>query len=339
MADSPKADRRSFLQILGALGVGVGMGPGKAHANAEAMNVGDWPAMPQVTYGRTGFKGSRLVFGCGAALSGGQANNLLGPALDAGINVFDVGTKRYYKDAEKHLGPFISKIRDRALLISKAMLYVDVGAQDEINTAVAREAAKNWSRLLDESLGELGTDHIDAYYVMAANNVGLTRSEEMHEAFLAAKQSGKVKYWGISTHENAEAVTEAAADTGWYDLMQIAITPAGWYDWESKNVLGGSPDMKGLRPVLDRARSAGIALIGMKAGRHLAGRWWLGGGNEKAYDEHYPDTLLKAGLNGFQRSYAYVLEHGLDAVNADMQSFEHLQQNFVATAQSKTWFV
>ncbi len=339
MAYSPKADRRSFLQILGALGIGAGMRPGKARANDESLSVDDWPAMPQVTYGRTGFKGSRLVFGCGAALSGGQANNLLEPAFDAGINVFDVGTKRYYKEAEKNLGPFISKIRDRALLISKAMLYVDVGAQDDIDTAIAREAAKNWTRLLDESLGELGTDHIDAYYVMAANNVGITKAEEMHEAFLAAKRSGKVKYWGISTHENAEAVTNAAVETGWYDLMQIAITPAGWYDWESKSVLGDSPDMKGLRPVLDRARGAGIALIGMKAGRHLAGRWWLGGGNDKAYDEHYPEPLMRAGLNAFQRSYAYVLEHGLDAVNADMQTYEHLQQNFVATAQSNTWFV
>ena len=66
------------LGALGALGVGVGMGPGKAHANAEAMNVGDWPAMPQVTYGRTGFKGSRLVFGCGAAWTRGFAEAYCG---------------------------------------------------------------------------------------------------------------------------------------------------------------------------------------------------------------------------------------------------------------------
>lgn len=339
MARSPKADRRSFLQIMGALGIGAGLRPGKANASEEDLDVTSWPTMPKVTYGRTGFQGSRLVFGCGAALGSGQANHLLDPALDAGINVFDVGTKRYYKDAEKNLGPFIRKVRDRAMLISKTMLYVEIGANDDLDSATAKKAAENWTRLLNESLSELGTEHIDAYYIMAANNPALIKAEEMRNAFLAAKAAGKIKWWGISTHENAAAVMNAAVETGWYDLMQIAVTPAGWYDWESKNVLDNSPDMKHLKPDLDRARKAGIAMIGMKAGRHLAGRWWLGGGNEKAYDEHYPQELLAAQLNAFQRSYAFVLEHGLDAVNADMQTFQHLHENFVATAQSRTWFV
>ncbi len=339
MSKLPKADRRYFLKVMGALGIGAGMRPHQSQASTAQHDVSAWPTMHKVTYGRTGFKGSRLIFGCGAALANGQANHLLGPALDAGINVFDVGTKHYYKEAEKNLGPFIKQVRDRAMLISKTMLYVDLGPNDELDMATARKAAINWTRLLNESLTELGTDHVDAYYIMAANNPALIRAEEMHQAFTTAKAAGKVTWWGISTHENAEAVLNAAVDTGWYDLMQIAITPAGWYDWESRSILGDSPDMKGLRPQLDRAREAGIAMIGMKAGRHLAGRWWLGGGNEKAYDKHYPAKLMAARLNAFQRSYAYVLEHGLDAVNADMQTFQHLQENFAATAQSNTWFV
>ena len=37
-------------------------------------------------------------------------------------------------------------------------------------------------------------------------------------------------------------------------------------------------------------------------------------------------------------SYAFVLEHGLDAVNADMQSFAHLEQNVVAAATAPRYF-
>jgi len=33
-----------------------------------------------------------------------------------------------------------------------------------------------------------------------------------------------------------------------------------------------------------------------------------------------------------------VLAHGLDAVNADSQSLEHLRENFVAAATSERWF-
>ena len=44
----------------------------------------------------------------------------------------------------------------------------------------------------------------------------------------------------------------------------IAITPAGWYDWNNKSILADTPSMKELAPVLARARDAGIGLIGMK---------------------------------------------------------------------------
>ena len=64
----------------------------------------------------------------------------------------------------------------------------------------------------------------------------------------------------------------------------IAITPGGWYDWEDKSILPGSPSLKGLQPVLDKAKEAGIGLVGMKAGRFIAGRDWLGWGNPDAFD-------------------------------------------------------
>jgi len=46
---------------------------------------------------------------------------------------------------------------------------------------------------------------------------------------------------------------------------------------------------------------------------------------------------MSANLNEFQRSYAFVLEHGLDAVNADSQSLDHLEENFVAAATAQQY--
>ena len=97
--------------------------------------------------------------------------------------------------------------------------------------------------------------------------------------------------------------------------------------------------MTGLRPVLEQARAAGMGLVGMKAARHLAGLPFLGWWKQTdAFDEHYDDELLAAPLSPFQRSYAYVLAHGLDVVNADMQSFAHLEENVVAATTAQRDF-
>jgi hypothetical protein len=76
----------------------------------------------------------------------------------------------------------------------------------------------------------------------------------------------------------------------------------------------------------------------MKAGRYLAGRKFLGWGKPGAFDEFYDEKLLQSGMSPYQRSYAFVLEHGLHAVNADMQTLAHLRENFVAAATSSQYF-
>lgn len=293
-----------------------------------------WPEMTYRTLGRTGFRASRLIFGCGATLSRRPRDELLDTALEAGVNVFDVGYKHYYGAAERNLAPFLKRHREDVYLISKAIVPGDFGPHDAVTVGEARTAAEGWSRLLDESLEELQVDHVDAYYLMASNNPHIVASDEIHRAFERARSAGKVSHLGLSSHQNAEQVLEAAIASEGFDLAMIAITPGGWYDWETRDVLPESPPMTALQPLLQRAREAGIGLIGMKAGRFLAGRRFLGWGNPRAFDEYYDETLLTAPFSEFQRSYAYVLEHGLDAVNADMQSLLHLKENFTAAAQS-----
>lgn len=337
--------RRRFLQALAMISVGGrtfwGSGDARAAVTAarDAADPAAWPAMTYRTLGRTGFQASRLFMGCGASLMFRGKDDLLDMAYDAGINVFDVGYRGYYRWAERNLAGFLKKRRDDVFLISKAVAEVDVGNDDEVTPQQAREAARIWSERLDQSLADLGVEKVDAYYLMAAYNPSLLASEEIRQAFEAAKAAGKVRHLGVSTHRNAEKVLLTAAETGIYDLAMIAITPAGWYDWESKAVLEGSKPMTGLRPVLDRARASGIALVGMKAARQLSGApvlgWWK---KLDAFDAYYDEKLMAAPLSPFQRSYAYVLAHGLDVVNADIQDLAQLRENVAATAASPTYF-
>jgi aryl-alcohol dehydrogenase-like predicted oxidoreductase len=342
---TPGTHRRRFLQALAMLTVGgrTLLQSGDARAAVDAARDAastdlPWPEMTRRTLGRTGWNASRLVFGCGAALSRQRRDGLLDAALEAGINVFDVGFRSYYRDAEQNLAPFLKKHRDRIFLISKAMASPDLEPDDALPAARRKALAAAWSAALDESLRELGVEHVDAYYLMASNNPELIGSEEIRVAFERAKSAGKVSHLGLSTHQNAARVLETAAETGVYSLAMIAITPAGWYDWADKGILEGSPPMVQLQPALARARAAGIGLIGMKAGRYLAGRKFLGWGKPEAFDEHYEESFLRSGLSPYQRSYAYVLGHGLDAVNADMQSLTHLRENAEAAVSSSRWF-
>jgi len=337
--------RRRFVQYLAMLGVGgrVWLRSGEARAAAQAAletarGEVAWPKMSYRKLGRTGFDASRLVFGCGASLALFRKDELLNAAYDAGINVFDVGYRGYYRDAEENLAPFLRKVRDRVFLISKAPADLEAEPNQSITAQQAKQAAASWGERLDASLKELQVDRVDAYYLMASYNPSLIESEEVYRVFQDARKAGKVVHLGLSTHRNAEKVLLTAARTGWYDLAMIAITPAGWYDWQSKSILEGSKPMTGLQPVLERARESGMGLVGMKAARHIAGRWFLPWGNPDAFEEHYDQNLREAPLSPFQRSYAYVLAHGLDVVNSDIRSMAQLEENVIATAASATHF-
>ncbi len=294
--------------------------------------------MPYRQLGRTNFMCSRLVFGCGAALMGGRAVRLLDAAFDAGVNFYDIGSNAFYKGSERAFAPFLAAHRKDIWVTSKAPLRPVDGHEPgtPLTAAQGKFLADYWSGLLDASLADLGTDFVDAYYLMGVGEPEIVRCEELHEAFLKAKKSGKVGHWGVSSHKNAQQVLDAVIDTDWYDLAMIAITPAGWYDWDSKSLLPGTPAMVELQPTLQRARDAGIGLVGMKAARYLSSRG--GASTEKAFDGHYSDSFKQSGLSPWQRSYAFVLAHGVDVVNSDMQNFGHFKENLAAVQRSGELF-
>jgi len=330
--------RRAFLRTsTAAVGAGALLAPiGFRQAIAQGGGAAPAPrnARPGMTYrqlGRTRIAASRLVFGCGAALAGGGAERLIERALELGINLFDTGSAVVYRESERNLAPFLKAHRNEVWVISKAPLSVGRTPSEAVGVEDLRTAAGQWLSLLDQSLADLGTDHIDGYSLMAVSNPAVVRSEELRAAFEKAKAAGKVDFFGISTHANAANVLAAAADTGWYDYIMVAVTPAGWYDWDLKDLAKDTPPLVELRPLLDRARTAGIGLIAMKTGRWLAGRV-AAEDSRSPFDTHYDEKLLAVPLNPFQRAYAFVLDHGLDVVNAHMPNLRQLEENVAAVA-------
>ncbi len=343
--DCYSMDRRKFIKLLAAGAVSetalLAAAGFETKSQTKSNNLIHRNEQPSMTYrklGRTKFMSSRLVFGCGAALVGGKGVRLLGRAFEAGINHYDVGAEISYKGSERSLAPFLKAHRGKIWVASKSPLSVRVKSEESITLEQAKTAAKFWTKMLNTSLKNLQTEYVDAYYLMMVDNPSFVRSEEIYKAFLDAKGAGKVGHFGLSAHKNTQNVLEAAIETGWYDLAMIGITPAGWYDWSTKDLAEGTPPLVDLQPLLNRARDAGIGLIGMKAVRHLAPMAAKGRGDTTSFDKVYDGNFKTSPLNPFQRSIAYVLEHGLDVVNADMQNFKHLEENIVAAAASHTYF-
>ena len=332
--------RRTFLKQLMFVGVGGSalLRTGKLSAAIDAAENAEAAKFPNMTYrmlGKTGFNASRLVYGCGAALSRSRADQVLNIAFDHGVNVYDVGTSSYYRSAQANLADFAGAHRDDIFLITKD--FVDARAGDKPNLDESKAMASDWEQKLDGCLKDLKQEHVDAYYIMAANNPLIVNNDEIFNAFNRAKSAGKVSHLGFSSHENASACLDAAIESDQYSLAMLGITPGGWYDWEAKTLLEGTPSLKSLKPKFDSARESGIGLVAMKVGRMLAPSFWGGRGKQNAFDGHYDEKLLKANLSSFQRSYAYVLENGFDVVNADIQNFHILAENFTAAATSSNY--
>ena len=330
--------RRKFLRNAALFGIGthafLRSGSLSAAVNAsDGARIASWPEMQYTKLGRTGFNASRLVFGCGAALSRRPGDRMLNAAYSRGVNVYDVGTSKYYGAAERHLSNFVKDKRDNIFLISKSWLNAD--KDENPNVERAKAIATEWRGEMELSLRELRQDNVDAYYIMSANNPHLIKNEEIYREFERARDAGKVSHFGVSTHERAEQVLLAAIETGWYSLAMIAVTPGGWYDWNSRRVDPASPPMSELKPVFDKAKESGIALVGMKTVRHLASAMFGGRGAQKAFDGYYSEKLNNSEFTPFQKAYAYALENGMDVVNADIQTFDILEEDFIAAATSR----
>jgi aryl-alcohol dehydrogenase-like predicted oxidoreductase len=281
--------------------------------------------------GRTDMVASRLVFGGGSALAGGKAVRLLDRAFEAGINFYDVGSDIYYKGSEKSLAPFMKRHRDEIWVVSKAPVRLRVQPGKELTVEQVKAAAKEWSGLLDRSLSDLDTDYVDAYSLMAVDFPDVVKLEELYGAFEKAKKAGKVGYFGLSVHRNTPEVLEAARQTGWYDIAMIGVTPGGWYDWVTKDLAEGTPPLVELQAEIAGLRDSGMGLIGMKAARHLAMNVKAPGGkDETVFDSFYDKSAMAWPFNPYQRAYAFVLKHGIDVVNSNMQNFAHLEENLAA---------
>lgn len=141
--------------------------------------------------GQTGIQATRIALGCMrmSDLEGKQAEEVVGTALDLGINFFDHAdiyggglSELRFRDAIKHL----NVNRDKMIIQSKCGIregYFDFSKEYILSS-------------VDGILERLGTEYLD-FLILHRPDV-LVEPEEVAEAFTKLRAEGKVKHFGVS---------------------------------------------------------------------------------------------------------------------------------------------
>ncbi|EFV97869.1 oxidoreductase, aldo/keto reductase family protein [Streptococcus agalactiae ATCC 13813] len=141
--------------------------------------------------GQTGIQATRIALGCMRMgdLEGKQAEEVVGTALDLGINFFDHAdiyggglSELRFRDAIKHL----NVNRDKMIIQSKCGIregYFDFSKEYILSS-------------VDGILERLGTEYLD-FLILHRPDV-LVEPEEVAEAFSKLRAEGKVKHFGVS---------------------------------------------------------------------------------------------------------------------------------------------
>ncbi len=164
--------------------------------------------MEYITLGKTGLMVSRTAFGSlplQRIAETGEAVSLVRAAYEGGINFFD--TARSYTDSEEKLGLAMDEIRKDVILATKSPARNGLDMMKDLET----------------SLQTLDTDYIDLYQLHNPSFVPLPGGEDgLYDALVAAKQAGKIRFFGITNHSR-QLATEAV-ESGLYDTLQYPLS-------------------------------------------------------------------------------------------------------------------
>jgi aryl-alcohol dehydrogenase-like predicted oxidoreductase len=194
------------------------------------------------TLGKTGLKVTSLSFGCMTT----SDQSVIERAADLGINLFD--TARVYQrgNNERMVGVALKSLRSKVIISSKSM-----GRTKE---ALLKD--------LEASLSALGTDYLDIWYLHNINEPA-EMTDDLIEAQRIAKQSGKIRFAGVSTHFNMDRMLAHLAGLGQTDVVLTT------YNFAMRSVDAGqnaNPDAPktDMTQAIRMARKAGLGIVAMK---------------------------------------------------------------------------
>jgi len=211
--------------------------------NEDPFNPVTYNAMPTRSFGKTGYKVGILSLGGQATLEikgrEEESEKIINRAIDLGINYIDTAASYGQGVSQLNIGRVMKTRRGEVWLSTKTHDRTYDGSM----------------RLLEESLKNLQTDHLDLWQL---HNV--QRQDQVDQIFGTngaikalekAKSEGVVRYLGITGHFEPLVLDEAIKRYP-FDSILLAVNAADVHYLSFKNYL------------LPEAQKKGIAIVGMK---------------------------------------------------------------------------
>ena len=209
------------------------------------------------TLGKTGLNLTTLGFGCMIT----SDPSVITRAADLGINYFDTARVYQHGNNERMVGAALAAKRKQLILSTKSI------SGDK--AALLKD--------LDTSLAELKTDYVDIWYLHAKDKPTEIR-DDMIEAQHIAKQQGKIRFAGMSTHalpEMLEWTVQKKAFDVVLTVYNFAMDPAmekaiaavaatGTGVVAMKVMAGGFRSLKPTDPVAAKLHRDGAMLSALK---------------------------------------------------------------------------
>lgn len=207
--------------------------------------------------GNTGLKVTTVGFGCMIT----SDPSVVQHAADVGINYFDTAREYQHGNNERMVGAALAAKRKQIMLSTKSQ------AGDK--ASLLRE--------LDISLSELKTDYVDIWFLHAKDKPTDIR-DDMIEAQHIAKQQGKIRFAGMSTHalplmgewtvqkkafDVVLTVCNFAMDKSMDDAI-AAVAKTGTGVVGMKVMAGGFRDIKPSNPLYSKLQRDGAMLAALK---------------------------------------------------------------------------
>jgi len=223
-------DRRSFLR-LGTVGTAAAVTSASCAAEDAAPSVAAGGKLAFRTLGRTGMK--ITVVSIGSMRTEEEA--VFQAAFDYGVNYID--TARVYMDGRNEgiVGRALKGYRDKVYLATK----VKPNSQERMRADI------------DESLKQLQVDYVDLLQLHNINSGDFVTNPEYRDVLAEAKEKGKARFIGVTTHKNEPEVLDAVTN----DAEQLYDTVLVTYNFKN------GPRVK---DAIARVAAKNVGVIAMK---------------------------------------------------------------------------
>lgn len=234
-------NRRRFLQTGAAATAGVLVNSCKTKSAVSSGSSND--KVIHRTLGKTGIKVPIVSMGVFKA----DNPEIIRAAYNIGIRHFDTAYAYQNGRNEGMVGDVFKELpRESAIIATKFKPAKDKSSVDDL------------LKMFDTSLKRLQMEYVDILYLHFSSSAEQTLDKRHIDALRKAKESGKARFVGVSTHSRMAEVINAAVDSNFYEVVLTS------YNIKLK-------DDKELNDAIKRASEAGLGVIGMKtmAGGYL----------------------------------------------------------------------